>query len=146
MLCAQGVQPRRCAACSRTVVATPLGARATIARAAEHTDYRRSVRAAAGANKSELDLLAATCPVPREQQPIMQLKALEEDATFDLASQPLPQFGGYLFKMFFGFYALMAFPVSCVTFDIAKEPAQCLLSAAAGSLFIVTVRWRSRAA
>jgi hypothetical protein len=36
--------------------------------------------------------------------------------------------------------------VSAFTFDLAKEPAQCVLSAAAGSLFIVTVRpiWGGR--
>ncbi|KAI8469570.1 MAG: hypothetical protein J3K34DRAFT_423233 [Monoraphidium minutum] len=37
----------------------------------------------------------------------------------------------------------MGLPVSCFTFDLAKEPAQCFLSAGAGSLFVVTVLvWR----
>lgn len=60
-----------------------------------------------------------------------------------MARQPLPQFATKLATNFGGFFLLMGLPVSCFTFDIAKEPAQCLLAAAAGSLFVVTVLvWR----
>jgi hypothetical protein len=63
----------------------------------------------------------------------------QEDETFDLARRPLPQFSLSLAKSFGAFFFLMGLPVSCFTFEFSKEPAQCLLSAAAGSLFIVTV-------
>ncbi len=67
----------------------------------------------------------------------------KEDASFDLARQPVDQFATYLARTFGGFFLLLGLPVSAFTFEIAKEPAQCLLSAAAGSLFITTVgaRW-----
>ena len=81
--------------------------------------------------------------MPREQQPIFQLQALTEDASFELARQPLPRFALRLARDFSIFFLALGLPVSCFTFDPAKEPAQCLLSAAAGSLFVVTVLvWR----
>ncbi|GBF91621.1 hypothetical protein Rsub_04361 [Raphidocelis subcapitata] len=87
-------------------------------------------RALGDGPQQQRDLLAQTCPVPREQQPIFQLQALQD-------------FSLYITKTFGGFFLLMGLPVSCFTFDLAKEPAQCFLSAAAGSLFVVTVLvWR----
>ncbi|KIZ00283.1 Uncharacterized protein ycf36 [Monoraphidium neglectum] len=113
------------------------------ARTVAGTPLRRPLQRLGVLPDDRSDPLAAACPVPKDQQPIFQLKELQEDETFDLARRPLPQFSLSLAKSFGAFFFLMGLPVSCFTFEFSKEPAQCLLSAAAGSLFIVTVLvWR----
>lgn len=121
------------------------GASVTLAAAAGGPGGSGSSSGGGDASKrqQQADLLLASCPVPRDQQPIFELQQLTADASFDLARQPLPAFALRLARDFAVFFALAGLPVSAFTFDPWKEPAQCLLSAAAGSLFIVTVLvWR----
>ncbi|WIA15183.1 hypothetical protein OEZ85_001866 [Tetradesmus obliquus] len=88
-------------------------------------------------------LMASGCPVPRDQQPIQELKQLQEMFLFDWATMPVPSFAGKLAAAWLGFFLLLGLPVSAVTFDLHKELLQCLTAASAGSSFIVTVLvWR----
>lgn len=87
--------------------------------------------------------MASGCPVPRDQQPIQELKQLQEMFLFDWATMPVPSFAGKLAAAWLGFFLLLGLPVSAVTFDLHKELLQCLTAASAGSSFIVTVLvWR----
>jgi hypothetical protein len=90
------------------------------------------------------DLLLANrgqpCPVPREQQPINELAQLAADQDFELARAPAAAFAARLARDFFAFFTVIGLPVSAFTFDLQTEPAQFVLAAACGSLFVVTVR------
>ncbi|KAF6255565.1 hypothetical protein COO60DRAFT_199272 [Scenedesmus sp. NREL 46B-D3] len=93
---------------------------------------------------AEDDLLVASgCPVPTDQQPIQELKQLQEMFLFDWATMPVSAFARKLATVWLGFFITMGLPVSAFTFDLHKELLQCLTAASAGSSFIVTVLvWR----
>jgi len=62
---------------------------------------------------------------------------------FDWATLPPLEFAQKLVVTWAAFFFTMAMPISLVTFDIQKEPLQCISSATAGSMFIVVVLvWR----
>jgi hypothetical protein len=62
---------------------------------------------------------------------------------FDWATIPGTDFARKLAFTWAAFFTTMGLPISLFTFSIQKEPLQCLVSASAGSMFIVTVLvWR----
>eukprot|EP00879_Flechtneria_rotunda_P002131 GHRR01002313.1.p1 GENE.GHRR01002313.1~~GHRR01002313.1.p1 ORF type:complete len:295 (+),score=100.52 GHRR01002313.1:279-1163(+) len=104
---------------------------------------RAVIRGALMRSEDDDLLLSSGCPVPKEQQPIHELKQLQGMFLFDWATMPLPAFAQKLASVWFGFFLFLAMPVSAVTFDLHKELLQCLTAASAGSSFIVTVLvWR----
>eukprot|EP01025_Chloroclados_australasicus_P033697 TRINITY_DN3441_c1_g1_i1.p1 TRINITY_DN3441_c1_g1~~TRINITY_DN3441_c1_g1_i1.p1 ORF type:complete len:313 (-),score=10.74 TRINITY_DN3441_c1_g1_i1:488-1339(-) len=84
-------------------------------------------------------LLAEDCPVPKEQQPLYELKSLEQMMMFNWATLPLKQFVQKLIIVYGGFLVFVGLPISAFTFDPFKEPVQFLSSASIGCLFIVIV-------
>lgn len=88
---------------------------------------------------SDFVLSASICPVPRDQQPMYELKRLQDSFLADWATMPLPAFLARLAAVYLVFFLTLGLPVSAVTFDLTKEPLQCLLASCVGSSFIVTV-------
>eukprot|EP01024_Parvocaulis_polyphysoides_P032052 TRINITY_DN28807_c0_g1_i4.p3 TRINITY_DN28807_c0_g1~~TRINITY_DN28807_c0_g1_i4.p3 ORF type:complete len:318 (-),score=11.01 TRINITY_DN28807_c0_g1_i4:250-1122(-) len=84
-------------------------------------------------------LLAEDCPVPKEQQPMYELKSLQEMMMFNWATLPLGKFVQRLAIVYLGFFAFVGLPISAFTFDPVNEPVQFFSSASVGCLFIVIV-------
>lgn len=89
--------------------------------------------------QEEPDPVAAGCPVPRDQQPAGELRALQESFQFDWATLPLPEFLLRLAGAFMTFFLTLGLPVSAATFSLSDEPVQLFASAAIGSFFITTI-------
>lgn len=85
------------------------------------------------------DLLNHGCPVPIDQQPVQELKQLQEILMFNWATLPIQEFAVRLAMVFVGFFAVIGLPVSAVTFNPETEPLQCIMAASAGSFVIVLV-------
>ncbi|WIA15184.1 hypothetical protein OEZ85_001866 [Tetradesmus obliquus] len=66
-------------------------------------------------------LMASGCPVPRDQQPIQELKQLQEMFLFDWATMPVPSFAGKLAAAWLGFFLLLGLP-EMFLFDWATMP------------------------
>lgn len=82
------------------------------------------------------DILAASikCPVPKDQQPANELQDLQQAFLSDWATRPASEFLVRLIAVWAVFTFTLGLPVSLATFDIAQEPAQCLISASIGEL------------
>lgn len=89
--------------------------------------------------QDEPDPVAAGCPVPKEQQPMVELRMLQESFQFDWATLPLPEFLLRLGGAFMTFFLTLGLPVSAATFSFSDEPVQLFASAAIGSLLITTI-------
>ena len=76
-----------------------------------------------------LFITAAGCPAFHSQETFL----------FDWADLPLPQFCLRLGTVWAAFLITLGLPVSVVTFDLLTQPAECLVAASTGSLFLVTV-------
>lgn len=88
---------------------------------------------------STRDPLLDECPVPLDQQPVQELKDLQEAFLFNWATLPVHDFAIRLALVFAGFFGGIGLPVSAVTFDPSTEPVQCFVAASAGSLVVVLV-------
>ncbi|GMH41805.1 hypothetical protein BSKO_09715 [Bryopsis sp. KO-2023] len=90
-------------------------------------------------DESMSDPLLNDCPVPLDQQPVQELKYLQDAFLFNWATLPVPDFATRLAIVFAGFFGGIGLPVSAVTFDPSTEPIQCVVAASAGSLVVVLV-------
>ncbi|KAK9811453.1 hypothetical protein WJX72_004139 [[Myrmecia] bisecta] len=84
------------------------------------------------------DQLALGCPVPNEQQPVHELKALQGMVLFDWATIPLPAFVIRLLSVWAAFMVVFGLPISAATFSVKDQPVECLVAAGMGSLVVVT--------
>jgi len=86
----------------------------------------------------EGDPLGKFCPVPIDQQPIQELKELQEILLFDWATLPFNEFMKKLAFLWTGI-CVISFPVSAATFDPMSEPVPFFIAGSCGSLFIVMI-------
>ncbi|WIA35366.1 hypothetical protein OEZ86_003817 [Tetradesmus obliquus] len=139
---AQALRQQAVCSCSGVRSSVQRGLPLLAPRSAAWRLLKTSCAAIKGGAEDDL-LMASGCPVPRDQQPIQELKQLQEMFLFDWATMPVPSFAGKLAAAWLGFFLLLGLPVSAVTFDLHKELLQCITAASAGSSFIVTVLvWR----
>eukprot|EP00210_Caulerpa_lentillifera_P005275 g5040.t1 len=100
--------------------------------------FRRCVPRATDSDIED-DPLGQFCPVPRDQQPLQELKELQGILFFDWATLPFPEFLKRLLFVWTGFFIFISLPVSAVTFDPRAETLQYLIAGSCGSLFVVLV-------
>ncbi|MEW5307056.1 MAG: hypothetical protein WDW36_009474 [Sanguina aurantia] len=79
------------------------------------------------------------CPVPRDQQPVVELDQLKNSFLFDWPLLPLPDFSLRLLALFSALFLTLGLPISLLTFSMESEAVQCLSSATAGSMFVVII-------
>ncbi|MEW5310311.1 MAG: hypothetical protein WDW38_002123 [Sanguina aurantia] len=84
-------------------------------------------------------VLTEPCPVPRDQQPVVELDQLKNSFLFDWPLLPLPDFSLRLLAPFSAFFLTLGLPISLLTFSMESEAVQCLSSATAGSMFVVII-------
>eukprot|EP00197_Chlamydomonas_leiostraca_P003653 CAMPEP_0202860134 /NCGR_PEP_ID=MMETSP1391-20130828/1970_1 /ASSEMBLY_ACC=CAM_ASM_000867 /TAXON_ID=1034604 /ORGANISM="Chlamydomonas leiostraca, Strain SAG 11-49" /LENGTH=287 /DNA_ID=CAMNT_0049539269 /DNA_START=32 /DNA_END=895 /DNA_ORIENTATION=- len=78
------------------------------------------------------------CPVPREQQPVYELAALQDAFMFDWPKLSLPHFAARIAGLWGGAF-LFTVPVSAATFSAPDELVQLLSASVIGSGFLVMV-------
>lgn len=64
---------------------------------------------------------------------------VQEAWLFDWADLPPPQFALRLGGVWAAFLVALGLPVSVLTFDLSRQPLECLVAASTGSLFLVGV-------
>lgn len=77
--------------------------------------------------------------VPVEQRPVAQLDELKGAWLYSWATLDQAEYLKRLATLFAAFFFAIGAPISFVTFDPAKDPAEFVLSAAVGSLVVVAV-------
>ncbi|KIZ07014.1 Uncharacterized protein ycf36 [Monoraphidium neglectum] len=77
--------------------------------------------------------------VPKEQRPVNELAQLKEAWLYSWATLEQGDYIKKLATLFGFFFAVVGGPISYVTFDPAKDPAEFVLSAAVGSLVVVSI-------
>jgi hypothetical protein len=75
---------------------------------------------------------SSLCPVPEEQQPLNEFKDLQDSWFF---SWPVMSWSKFLLRLaiVWAMGGVLAFPISLVSFPLAKMPLQCLWATAVGA-------------
>ena len=82
---------------------------------------------------SLLDQLDDACPVPRDQRPSSQLRELEESAVLGWPALGAGAYATRMCVMFVFFYAVIAYPIACGSYNAETEFVACVVSASVGA-------------
>lgn len=136
------VRPCRGAAVAFVAPVSLIGSRCR-RQCAQYSAWTRSARGrplqALPAENDDSVLGSGVCPVPEEQQPLQELKSLQNMMLFAWATRPWPEFIARLGCVWGVFLVTLGLPVSAVTFDLRTQGVECFVAASIGSLFIVMV-------